>query len=474
MTLPKGWVLASNDELGEFINGVAFKPADWGTEGVPIVRIQNLTDPNRPFNKTLREIDERYHLERGDILVSWSATLDVFIWNGPHAYVNQHIFKVVPSPALDSRFVFFALKLSIAELKKSEHLHGTTMKHVNRKPFLAHPIPLAPLNEQRRIVEKIETLFARLDKGEEAVQEVQKLLTRYRQSVLKSAVTGQLTADWRAERAGQLEHGRDLLARILQTRRENWQGRGKYKEPAKSDTSDLPDPPEGWVWAKMEQLFEVFGGATPSRREPDNWGGSIPWVSSGEVAFCRITETNETISEVGYASCSTKLHPPGTVLLAMIGEGKTRGQAAILDIAACNNQNAAAIRVPDTEIPPEFIYFYLLGNYEANRLKGQGGNQPALSGGKVKNFDVPVCSIEEIREITRQVEERLPNVDAMEVWCQTELKRSASLRQSILKDAFAGRLVPQDPSDKPASELLARIKAADTDAPKRTRRRATE
>ena len=168
------------------------------------------------------------------------------------------------------------------------------------------------------------------------------------------------------------------------------------------------------------------------------------------------------------------LHKAASTRNGAAGEGKTRGQAAILDIAACNNQNAAAIRVPDTEIPPEFIYFYLLGNYEANRLKGQGGNQPALSGGKVKNFDVPVCSIEEIREITRQVEERLPNVDAMEVWCQTELKRSASLRQSILKDAFAGRLVPQDPSDKPASELLARIKAADTDAPKRTRRRATE
>ena len=112
---------------------------------------------------------------------------------------------------------------------------------------------LPPLNEQRRIVEKIETLFARLDKGEEALRAVRTLLARYRQSVLKAAVTGQLTADWRAD--NRLEHGRDLLARILQTRRDTWQGRGKYKEPAAPDTSDLPELPDGWVWASLDSLI---------------------------------------------------------------------------------------------------------------------------------------------------------------------------------------------------------------------------
>src|SRR5690606_20632538 len=121
-------------------------------------------------------------------------------------------------------------------------------------------IPVAPLNEQRRIVEKIETLFARLDKGEEALRDVQKLLARYRQSVLKAAVTGQLTADWRAENAHRLEHGRDLLARILQTRRETWQGRGKYKEPAAPYTTGLPELPEGRVWATVGTFGDVKGG----------------------------------------------------------------------------------------------------------------------------------------------------------------------------------------------------------------------
>jgi hypothetical protein len=120
-------------------------------------------------------------------------------------------------------------ELAEAQKRKRHDLQGNIWI-----PFrAASDSDIAPLNEQRRIVEKIETLFARLDKGEEALRDVQKLLARYRQSVLKAAVTGQLTADWRAENAHRLEHGQDLLARILQTRRETWEGRGKYKEPCR-------------------------------------------------------------------------------------------------------------------------------------------------------------------------------------------------------------------------------------------------
>src|SRR5690606_22031388 len=112
--------------------GVAFKPEDWGQSGTPIIRIQNLTDPDKPLNYTKRQVGEKYFVEHGDILVSWSATLDAFKWRGPRAYVNQHIFKVVPNAEVDPGFAFYALKKSIQELIKSEHLHGSTMKHINR------------------------------------------------------------------------------------------------------------------------------------------------------------------------------------------------------------------------------------------------------------------------------------------------------------------------------------------------------
>ena len=410
--------------------------------------------------------DEIRYLREKDILWNSTGTGTIgraCVYRGEleRAVVDSHVTILRSDIQLiDPKFLFFfVMSPSVQDDIERMQSGSTNQVELSKKSIVEKEVPLPPLNEQKRIVEKIETLFARLDKGEEAIRQTQKLLKQYRQSVLKAAGTGELTADWRAEHQGQLEHGSDLLKRILKTRRENWQGRGKYKEPVEPDTTDLPELPVGWVWAKLDQLFSVLGGATPSRKEKSYWSGCVPWVTSGEVAFCRITDTAEKITEPGYQNCSTKLHPIGTILLAMIGEGKTRGQAAILDIPAYNNQNSAAIRVSETEVPTEYIYYFLMANYEDNRLKGQGGNQPALSGAKVKNFDVPVCSIEEMSEIAAIVESKLASSAQIEHWCDTELKRSAALRQSILKQAFSGKLVEQDPNDEPASELLARIKA---------------
>ena len=465
--LPPSWIWAKIKDLGLIVSGGTPKTSEPSNfdGNIPWITPADLTGYTaKTIGKGRKSISQKgleassaKLMPKRTVLFSSRAPIGYVAIAGNDLATNQGFKSVIVDESLDEEFVYYYLK-SAKQLAENA-ASGTTFKEISGSRFAELPIPVAPLNEQHQIVEKIETLFARLDKAEEAVREVQKLLKQYRQSVLKAAVTGELTIDWRAENKDKLEPASDLLSRILKTRRENWQGRGKYKEPAEPDTSDLPDLPEGWIWASLEQLFEVYGGATPSRKEKGYWGGKIPWVSSGEVAFCRIAETSETITSEGYASCSTKLHPPGTILLAMIGEGKTRGQAAILDIEACNNQNAAAIRVSETEVPVEYIYYYLMGSYEDNRLKGQGGNQPALNGGKVKQFNVPVPPINEMLEVSRLVEDVFSSTDLLETWCETELKRSASLRQSILKDAFSGKLVPQDPEDESASELLARIKA---------------
>ena len=128
-------------DLAEYQNGAAFKPADWENRGTPIVRIQNLTDPAKPLNRTTRQVSERHRVRNGDILVSWSATLDAFIWERGEAWLNQHIFRVVPNTELiDKRFLFLLLRHEIAALVETEHLHGSTMKHINRGPFLAHTL----------------------------------------------------------------------------------------------------------------------------------------------------------------------------------------------------------------------------------------------------------------------------------------------------------------------------------------------
>ncbi len=339
--------------------------------------------------------------------------------------------------------------------------------------------PLAPLAEQRRIVARVDALFAEIAEGEAALDAARKGLDTFRRALLKAAVTGELTKDWRANNpvteTGQ-ETGHSLLARIRAERAAKGQTKGRGKRAADApplDTAALPELPEGWAWGTLGQLFVVTTGSTPSRSDPSLWNGEIPWVSSGEVAFCRIRSTHETISRAGLGNADTRLNPVGTVLLAMIGEGKTRGQCAILDVAAANNQNAAAIRVSATPIPPEFVYHVLEERYFRSRRESQGGNQPALNGGKVAEMAIPLPALSEIAEILRRLSDAMSAAGDTLAMLDAEAADAARLKQSILKSAFEGRLVPQDPADEPASAMLTRLRATPSTAkPARRGRRA--
>lgn len=190
------------------------------------------------------------------------------------------------------------------------------------------------------------------------------------------------------------------------------------------------------MWTLVGQAFDVYVGATPSRAKAEYWNGGIPWVSSGEVAFCRLKSTRETISQDGFENSSTNLHPAGTVLLGMIGEGKTRGQAAILEIEACNNQNSAAIRVSETEVLPEYVYGFLEKEYEETRRRGSGGNQPALNKERVSQIPFPLPPIAEQQRINAEVDRRLSLIRETEAQVDANSRRVARLRQSILARAF--------------------------------------
>lgn len=138
-------------DVADFVNGFAFKPSDWREQGHPIIRIQNLTDPRKPHNRTTRDVPQRYFVERGDLLVSWSASLGVFTWDRSETgLVNQHIFRVIPDESrVTKEYLRHMLVGALDDMKR--HLHGATMQHVNRGEFLATQIPLPPLDEQRRV-----------------------------------------------------------------------------------------------------------------------------------------------------------------------------------------------------------------------------------------------------------------------------------------------------------------------------------
>jgi hypothetical protein len=204
---------------------------------------------------------------------------------------------------------------------------------------------------------------------------------------------------------------------------------------------------------KVGELGEVFVGSTPSRRDPTLWDGDVAWVSSGEVAFRRISRTRETISTKGLGNPGRRLHPPGTVLLAMIGEGKTRGQAAILDVPASHNQNSAAIRLNQRLMLPEFLFYCFMQQYDVNRSFGRGGQQPALNKALVQSLEVPCPSLDEQHRLVEEIAESLSSIDSTERDVEDVVVLARSFRVALLRDAIGGHLRIPTPA---AGELVNR------------------
>ncbi|MFA7655598.1 restriction endonuclease subunit S [Acidithiobacillus thiooxidans] len=491
--LPNGWEWVAIGETGEYINGFAFKPSHRESNGLPIVRIQNLTDESKPLNYTTLEVHPDYRIDSGDMLMSWSATLDVFVWRRGPALVNQHIFKVVPNDQLISKsLLFYWLKIAIQQLQETEHLHGSTMLHVNRGPFMAHQVPLPPDREQTRIVEKLEELLSDLDAGVAELKAAQKKLAQYRQSLLKAAVEGALTAEWRQQHLP-TETGAQLLQRILTERRARWEAKQlakfkeqdktppkdwqkKYPEPVQPDTSGLPELPQGWVWASVDQL------------SPDDLanGRSVPTAENGAKVL-RLTAIKAgavDLHEHKLGAWSSEEAAPFAVsegdLLIVRGNGSLTlvGRAGLVgsvDEQVAYPDTMIRLRVVEAVVSPAWIGLvwdsHVVRSHLERRARTSAGIYK-IAQPDIVSATVPVPGLAEQVLIRQALAQQFEQLAAMESAMETGLKQSAAQRQNILRAAFAGQLVPQDPADEPASVLLARIRAerAERDTLKTPRR----
>jgi len=172
--LPKSWEVVTLGVLADYINGYAFKPQQWETEGRPIIRIQNLTGSSDTVNYFSGELDNRYFIASGDLLISWSASLDAYIWQGEEAWLNQHIFKVDNiNDKCDKKFLYFALKQIIESIRGKTR--GSTMKHITRKEFIATPVMLPPLPEQLAIAHVLSTVRQAIDATEQVIAAAREL-----------------------------------------------------------------------------------------------------------------------------------------------------------------------------------------------------------------------------------------------------------------------------------------------------------
>lgn len=490
--LPAGWKLVPLSELLDGIEtGKSFKCDERPprAEEVGVVKVSAVTwgRYQEQESKTCMDperVNPALFVQPGDFLFSRANTIELV---GACVIAQQVKLRVMLSDKiLRFRFASESMKLWVLHLLRSEQGrkqiealasgNQDSMRNIGQERIGQIQVPMPPADEQTRIVDKLEELLSDLDAGVSELKAAQKKLAQYRQSLLKAAVEGRLTEAWRAQHGEPEENGAQLLARILRERRARWEAKqlakfaaqGKapakgwqsaYPEPAVPDVAGQPDLPSGWVWSSLGQCFYVGVGATPSRKQPAYWDGSTPWVSSGEVRFNRILATKERISGAGLENSSTRINPIGSVMLGMIGEGKTRGQAAILDIEAANNQNCAAIWVSETEVAPEFVYYWLWSRYDETRRGNSGNNQPALNKSIVEAILFPLPPLNELAAVVASVEAAMEEASNQDAALEHALRQSAAQRKNILQAAFAGQLVPQDPNDEPASVLLARIRA---------------
>lgn len=329
---------------------------------------------------------------------------------------------------------------------------GSAIPHLNKELFFSTPFPLPPLAEQQRIVDRIESLFAKLDEAKEKAQAVVDSFETRKAAILHKAFTGELTAKWREE-----HYATDNTVLMdIKNYSSSWSAKEKdllSREQAKSEVVVL-DNGHKWIRCTIGAVGRVTNGSTPLRKEPKYWSGKIPWISSGEVRNNIIESSNECISEEGYANSSVKLLPIGTVLIAMIGEGKTRGQSAILNIEATINQNVAAIVVEHNCVLPYYIWYWLQMNYAKNREKGSGSGPQALNCQRVRELDFFVPNLKEQKEVVNILRKALAKEQQSKEAAEAVLDQIELMKKSILARAFRGELGTNDPSEESAVELL--------------------
>jgi type I restriction enzyme, S subunit len=465
--IPQGWasvMLEDYISINARIGWRGLKKTEYLKKGIPFLAVKDIKE-NGSLNYDVTDFlsEFRYEespeiqLENNDVLVTKDGTIGKigFVENlTSKVTVNSSILVVRPCKAILPKYLFYYFKGPKFQEIVRQKIAGTAVPHLFQHDIKKFQVHIPPFNEQLRIVNKIDELFSFLDSGITSLRAVQAQLKSYRQAILKYAFEGKLTVHWRLLHKDKIESAKNLLNHI---KIEN------AKDPRIQETSainlyELFEIPSNWAWSTLGSIFLVGSGGTPSRKKSEYWNGSIPWVSSGEVAFCEVKDTKEKITKEGLKNSSAKLYPIGTVLIALYGEGKTRGQTAILRIEATTNQAVACIVCPNSPIPSEYVYWWLYFRYLETRRIKEGANQPNMYLHHIRKIPIPIAPLLEQQEIIKKIEESFSMIEKTDSLIPISLLKSKTLRQSILKKAFEGKLVSQDPVDEPATMLLKSIK----------------
>ena len=511
---PSTWRNAEVCEVGTIITGNTPSKKDSHNYGnyIPFIKPPQLLN-------TIVDQGESYlsasGAEKGriappfSILVSCIGNLGKTGINRIPIAFNQQITAIVPYCGIEPLFLFYQTQSGLFRQQLEEFSSATTIPIINKGNFERLILQIAPLNEQRRIVAKIEELFSELDKGIESLKAARAKLNIYRQAVLKHAFEGKLTAQWREENKDKLETPEQLLARIKQEREahyerqlkewkavvKTWDAEGRPgKKPSKpkklaqspplaaEDVLALPKLPEDWSWFSLSAIagniqIGPFGSLL---HKADYLVGGTPLVNPSHIRSQRI-EPDRTLTV-----STDKLHQLGKYVMhendIVIGRRGEMGRCAVVTAEEAGwlcGTGSLFVRLLSSMNP--HFYSWVLGSQRVKDFLAAssiGTTMQNLNEDILHRIPVPVCSRHEQDEVFREIERQYSTLDHIEAAIDSEITKSAILRQSVLKKAFAGQLVAQDPNDEPASVLLDRIraereKAVKNNHSKKTKKRKT-
>ncbi len=448
-------------DVADLVRGVTYPKAearDQPAPGyVPMLRATNIQDSRLVLDADLIHIAERnvsaeQRLRPGDIVVATSSgskhlvgksALLRFDWAGSF---GAFCAAIRPKPNVEPRYLASFLQSPSYWKQVGKKALGVNINNLRRGDIETLTLPLPDLDEQRSIVAEIEKQFSRLDEAVAGLRRVKANLKRYKAAVLKSAVTGRLVpteADIARREGRSYETGAELLQRILDTRRSQWQGKGKYKDPAEPDTIDLPKLPEGWAWARLDSIAALKGGITVDSKRQDPTARAVPYlrvanVQRGYLDLSEVKTINAPASDIEELRLRR-----GDILFNEGGDRDKLGRGWIWEdqLSDCIHQNHVfRARLVSADILPKLVSWWgnSFGKHYFQREGKQTTNLASINLGKLSAFPVPLPPPGEQHRIVAEVDRLLSIAREAEAEVDANLKRAQALRQAVLAKSFAG------------------------------------
>jgi len=468
-SLPVGWVWTRVGKIYDIVGGgtPSTEVTEYWKGDIPWITsadIHGLKDirPRRCITRKAIENSATNLVPEGSLIVVTRVGLGkTALTKTPICFSQDSQALIDTSSSLYPDYSLYYLSQAV-QIFKYKH-RGTTIDGVIKKQLSELAFAFPPLPEQRRIVAKIEELFTKLDAGVEALKKVKVQLKRYRQAVLKHAFEGRLTEEWR-EIHREIEPASVLLERMKKERKKNT--KGKFIEVPSVDLSDLPELPEGWVWTRAQEVCDwITNGDTPKADKMFQGKGEIPFIKVYNLTTRGVLDFSINPTFISRETHTKELARskifPGDVLMNIVGPPLGKVSIVPPTYPKWNTNQAVVIFRPLSGYDRKFLCFSLLTENVLSWAKKQAkatAGQFNLTITICRNLPLPLPTLTEQHRIVEEIERRFSAADEVEKVVEQSLGRAARLRQGILKKAFEGKLVSQDPNDEPAEKLLERIK----------------